>query len=190
MRHAQLGIAPARALEVAERLVVVGLKQLEVAQVALDLGARHFEPGRLGVQQRLLIQLGGLAEVMLDAEHIRQAVVGIRQQRLVAQRREPAARGAIEPLGLGILVAAVKQVAEILLDLAGRQEVVVGQEHLARAQAALDRLVVAAEHRQRVDLTHLGGGGGVGLAKLLEACGCIVDQLNRALVLALDLERG
>jgi hypothetical protein len=119
VRHAERGVAAARAFEQIERAVVAPLREREVTHVAFDLGERHVEAGGLGDGERLPVELVGGAEFVEERVRVGEAVVDLGELVAVVERGEAFARERLEFFGLAVAVAAEVDVADVVLDLAG-----------------------------------------------------------------------
>jgi hypothetical protein len=124
---------------------------------------------------------------MLLAQRLGQVVLDLRQLLLVANQQVALAGGAIQPLRLGVLVAPVGDVAQVLLDLAGRQLVAQLDEHVPRLPSTRNGFVVATQPRQGADFADLDRRGQVGLPELLEARFGLAQLGDGCLHLTLEL---
>src|SRR5215831_20691227 len=88
---------------------------------------------------------------------------------------KPATGLAVVLFGLVIEVSPEENVSEVLLDLSCPFRFSAIQESLASVTAAFQRLIVSAEHRQRLQLVDLCCGSKQRLMVLDKAVGCFVE---------------
>ena len=189
MRHAERGVAAARALQQVERAVVAPLEESEAPHAGLDLGLRDGEAGAARAPQGQFVELFGGAEVVAEGVEVCERVLDDGELLEVARGEEARARELEVVLGLAVAVAPPAEVSDVVLDAARGRLVAVFEEDVARAQARLDGLVVAAEHGERDELADLRLGGRVWEAESAEARVGLVEVRDRLLHLPAD-ERG
>ena len=129
-----------------ERLIVATLEQAEAAQVVQNVGPGDREPTVSGVCQRPFQCCSGVAEAVLFHEHEAEVVLDLGELNFGRRLQISVAGSSIERLCLQKPAAAVVDVAQVLVDLASRQQVAVLVESVARGHPAGDRFVVAAKH--------------------------------------------
>ena len=111
-----------------------------------------------GVCQRPFQCCSGVAEAVLFHEHEAEVVLDLGELNFGRRLQISVAGSSIERLCLQKPAAAVVDVAQVLVDLASRQQVAVLVESVARGHPAGDRFVVAAKHSQPLDHADAGGG--------------------------------
>src|ERR1044072_6703686 len=120
-----------------------------------------------GAERRVEGRRGG-AEVVERNARVGEAVVDACELDGVAGRRVVFACGALKLLGLAVAVAPEVYVADVVLNLAGFEQIAVFKEAVTRAQARLDGLFITAEHGECDELADLRGGCRVWLAEPFE----------------------
>src|SRR5262249_7142713 len=121
MRHAQNLVPTARALEIIERLIIATAKEGKVSDVSLDLGLRYRHTCVLCLSRSFFVQRCRRSKSVKNRMSVGETVVDRRQLFLILNCDEAFARRGVKRFRFTILIAAKVEIADVVLDLSGRE---------------------------------------------------------------------
>src|SRR6185503_11233104 len=121
MWHTENFVSPARALEIVERLIVASTEKRKVADVAFNLGLCHRHACMLRLLRSFFIQRCRGREFVQNGMSVGETIVDRRQLFLVIDGDETLARRSVKRFRLTILIPAEVEIADVVLNLAGRK---------------------------------------------------------------------
>ena len=155
LRHLQLLIRAARALEAGQRRAIVSARQLEQRDRFFDHRLQHGESMRGGAHRPARVHPHCFIEIAERGERIGQSDIGHHRMLAIAGAREQHRGFAIVPRSRREIVATQMQAAQIQTHFGGGAGIAERHEYTLRLLGAGGGLRMLAEHRQCHDPRHL-----------------------------------